>query len=84
MSTVQDKLTDDELVLLTTHGGHDALDLDGMAEIVREHHHAGAGVVAEAIVHGALERGEPGHRANASVVVITLTRLNGQSGVTRC
>lgn len=73
MSTVQDKITEDEVVLLTTHYVHDVLDLDHMAAIVRERHHAGAGVVAEAILHAALEAGVTGSRGNASVVAIILS-----------
>ncbi|MEU3645205.1 hypothetical protein AB0E59_17615 [Lentzea sp. NPDC034063] len=71
MSTVQDKLTEDELVLLTT---YNVLGVDAMAGVVAEHHHAGASVVAETILHAALELGEIGRRGNSSVVAITLAR----------
>lgn len=74
VSTVQDNLTDHELVLLTTHGVHDVLGLARMSDVVREHHHAGAGVVADRILHAALQLGEPGCRRNGSVVAIELSR----------
>jgi serine/threonine protein phosphatase PrpC len=74
VGTIPSALTDDELVLLTTHGVHSVLGLARMTEIVRVHQHTGAAAVADELLHGALEHGRPGDRDNASVIAIALIR----------